>query len=118
VADSLVRIPPASSTPIEPVAPQGAPQSRTNSVDAEGLTFSRHLNERINRRKIDLGGEKMTRLSSAVNRAADKGARDSVVLLDDLAVLVNVSNRTVLTAIETDKMRDGVFTNIDSVVVG
>jgi len=118
VADSLVRIQPVNTTPIEPAAPQGARQPDVRQVDGDGLTFSRHLNDRINRRSIQLDGDKMTRLSSAINRAAGKGARDSVVLLDDLALLVNVSNRTVLTAINTDKMRDGVFTNIDSVVVG
>lgn len=118
MADSLVRIQTVGSTLVEPVAPQDGHRQQPKSVDADGLTFSRHLNDRLNRRNLELDEEKMTRLSSAVNRAAGKGARDSVVLLDDLALLVNVSNRTVLTAIETGRMRDGVFTNIDSVVVG
>jgi len=122
VADQLnnlmTRVQPVGATPIEPLGPQTARQPASKRVDGESLTFSKHLNERINRRSIQLDGEKMTRLSSAIDRAAGKGARDSVVLLDDLALLVNVSNRTVLTAIETGKMRDGVFTNIDSVVVG
>jgi len=76
------------------------------------------LTDRLNRRSIDLSPERLDRLSQAVDRVAEKGARESVVLLDDLALLVSVSNRTVLTAIETGKMKDGVFTNIDSVVVG
>lgn len=84
----------------------------------DGLTFSKHLTDRLNRRSIDLSPEKLDRLSQAVDKVAEKGARESVVLLDDLALLVSVSNRTVLTAIETGKMKDGVFTNIDSVVVG
>lgn len=84
----------------------------------EQLNFSRHLSERIERRRLDLSAERMTRLNSAVDKAAGKGSRDSVVFLDELALLVNVPSRTVLTAMQTDKMKDGVFTNIDSVVVG
>jgi flagellar operon protein len=104
-----------STRPVSGVASSPQPQ-RTQSTD--GLTFSKHLTERMNRRSIDLSPERMDRLSQAVDKVAEKGARESVVLLDDLALLVSVSNRTVLTAIETGKMKDGVFTNIDSVVVG
>ena len=84
----------------------------------EQLNFSRHLAERLERRRLDLSAERLTRLNSAVDKAAGKGSRDSVVFLDELALLVNVPSRTVLTAMQTDKMKDGVFTNIDSVVVG
>ncbi len=105
----------ASAQPVSGVAPKPQPQ-RTQTT--EGLTFSKHLTERINRRSIDLSPEKLDRLSQAVDKVAEKGARESVVLLDNLALLVSVSNRTVLTAIETGKMKNGVFTNIDSVVVG
>ncbi len=104
-----------STQPVSGVASSPQPQ-RTQPTD--GLTFSKHLTERINRRSIDLSPEKLDRLSQAVDKVAQKGARESVVLLDNLALLVSVSNRTVLTAIETGKMKNGVFTNIDSVVVG
>jgi len=103
---------------VQPVSiPQSRAQTKVNS-GPDDLTFSKHLSERMNLRKLDLSGDKLSRLNQAVKKVADKGARDSVVLLDNLAVLVNVSKRTVLTAIETQKMKDGVFTNIDSVVVG
>jgi flagellar operon protein len=104
-----------ATAPIKGVTPT-MPQRPASPSD--GLTFSKHLSERIDRRKIDLSPEKLDRLSLAVDKAAVKGSRDSVVLLDNLALLVSVANRTVLTAIETEKMKDGVFTNIDSVVVG
>jgi flagellar operon protein len=104
-----------STLPIGGVTPQ-TQASQVRSADA--LTFSKHLSERMNRRKIDMSPEKIDRLNQAVDRAAEKGARESVVLLDNLALLVSVSNRTVLTAIKTENMKDGVFTNIDSMVVG
>jgi flagellar operon protein len=104
-----------STAPVNGATPRTPQRS---SPPSDGLTFSKHLSERIDRRKINLSPEKLDRLSQAVDKAAVKGSRESVVLLDNLALLVSVSNRTVLTAIETEKMKDGVFTNIDSLVVG
>jgi len=96
----------------------GTPANRPASAGGDGLTFSKHLNERIERRQLEMSPARISRLADAVDRVAGKGARDSVVLLDDLALLVNVPSRTVLTAIATSRMKDGVFTNIDSVVLG
>lgn len=111
--------------PIQPVGrttPEatvtGKTQESKTPATGEALTFSKHLNDRINRRHLEMGPEKLARLTDAVDRASDKGARDSVVLLDNLALLVNVPSRTVVTAMETEKMKHGVFTNIDAVVVG
>ncbi len=81
------------------------------------LTFSRHVSERIERRQIDMSGDRIDRLESAVDKAAAKGARESLVLLNDLAVVVSVRNRTVITAMERDNMKEGVFTQIDSAVI-
>ncbi len=101
------------------VAPSGlTPPAPPTDGAAEKLNFSKHLAERLQRRRLDLSQERMNRLEQAVDKAAGKGSRDSVVFLDELALLVNVQSRTVLTALQTDKMKDGVFTNIDSVVVG
>lgn len=96
----------------------GKAQRSYKGISGDGLTFSKHLNDRINRRHLEMGPERLARLTDAVDRASDKGARDSVVLLDNLALLVNVPSRTVVTAMETEKMKHGVFTNIDAVVVG
>jgi flagellar operon protein len=59
----------------------------------------------------------MQRLQDGVDRAAGKGARDAVVLVDDAAFVVSVTNRTVVTAVGRDQMKDHVFTNIDSAVI-
>jgi flagellar operon protein len=107
-----------SATSTQPVSGVASSPPPRRMQPADGLTFSKHLAERINRRSIDLSPERLDRLSQAVDKVSQKGARESVVLLDNLALLVSVSNRTVLTAIETGKMKSGVFTNIDSVVVG
>ncbi len=113
---SLPHVQSIRSIPFEP--PVAGKQPQRSQTTVEGLTFSRHLNERLERRQLELSPDKVTRLSNAVERASSKGSRDSVVLLDDLALLVNVPSRTVLTAVATTRLKDGVFTNIDSVVLG
>jgi flagellar operon protein len=81
------------------------------------LQFSGHAAKRIEQRGLHLDGERMRRLEAAVERAEAKGARDSVVLLDELALVVSVRNHTVITAMDESSRRDHVFTNIDSVVI-
>jgi flagellar operon protein len=82
-----------------------------------GLTFSGHAKERIARRGIDLDAPALDRLQGGVDRAAAKGSRESLVLVDDTAFVVSVRNRTVVTAVDREHMRDHVFTNIDSAVI-
>ncbi len=59
----------------------------------------------------------LERLQAGVDRAAAKGARDSVVFVDGTAFVVSVPNRTVITAVDSEHMREHVFTNIDSAVI-
>lgn len=82
-----------------------------------GLHFSSHALQRIERRGIDMKDGVMERLQSGVTRAAGKGSRESVVLVDGTAFVVSVRNRTVITAVGAEQMRDHVFTNIDSAVI-
>mgnify|MGYP003462202448 CR=1 FL=1 len=82
------------------------------------LTMSGHARARIERREIPFDGPVAARLQAAVDRAAAKGARDSLVLVDSTAFVVSVRNRTVITAVDRAHMRDQIFTNIDSAVIG
>jgi flagellar operon protein len=81
------------------------------------LQFSKHALARVQRRGIELGAGTLGRLSQGVDRAASKGSRDSLVLVDGTAFVVSVSNRTVITAVGSEHMKDNVFTNIDSAVI-
>jgi flagellar operon protein len=83
----------------------------------QGLRLSRHAQKRVERRDLDLDPGRIARLNTAITRAAEKGARQSVVMLDDLAVVVDVRERTVVTAMQQGGGRERVFTNIDSVVI-
>lgn len=82
-----------------------------------GVQLSRHAQKRLDRRDLDLDASTLGRLNSAIDRAAEKGARNSVVMLDGLAVVVDVRERTVVTAMNAQPGRERVFTNIDSVVI-
>ncbi len=101
----------------------GAGQSGASFADAlsqagqQQLQFSKHALARVERRGIELDPSTLGRLSQGVQRAASKGSRDSLVLVDGTAFVVSVSNRTVITAVGSEHMKDNVFTNIDSAVI-
>ena len=80
-------------------------------------TFSRHALERLQQRGIDLSEPTLQRLTGGISRAAGKGSRDSVIFVDGTAFVVSVKNNTVITAVPSERMREHVFTNIDSAVI-
>jgi flagellar operon protein len=81
------------------------------------LKFSQHAQERLKSRHINLGELEMKQLQEAVGRARAKGARESLVLMGELALVVSVKNNTVITAVDGANLRENVFTNIDSAVI-
>jgi flagellar operon protein len=81
------------------------------------VRFSAHAQTRLQSRQIALEAGHLDRLQGAVQRAASKGARDALVLMDDLAMVVSVVNRTVVTVVDRDNLKQNVFTNIDSAVI-
>jgi flagellar operon protein len=89
--------------------------SETNSP--AGVKFSQHAIERMTSRGISFKPEEMMKLNDAVDRAAKKGSRESLVLMGDNALIVSVKNRTVVTAMDREAMKENIFTNIDSTVI-
>ena len=85
--------------------------------EINSLKFSRHATERMESRNITLNEDDLAGLRNAVERAGEKGARDSLVILRDLAFIVNIANRTVVTAMDGDRLKENVFTNIDSAII-
>lgn len=81
------------------------------------VRFSAHAQRRLEARNIEFDGQAAVRLEQAVEKAARKGARESLILMDDLALVVSVKNRVVITAVDADSRKENVFTNIDSVVL-
>ena len=83
----------------------------------KSLNFSSHARKRMEVRNIQLNQEQMVRLHEGVIQAESEGARESLVLLENLAFIVSIENRTVITAMDGDRCRKGVFTNIDSTII-
>ncbi|HID57321.1 TPA: hypothetical protein EYP37_12375 [Candidatus Poribacteria bacterium] len=85
--------------------------------ESRPVKISAHASARLRQRRIYLSGEDMERINRAVEKMSEKGARESLLLMRDLALLVNVKSRTVITALDGQNMRDKVFTNIDSAMI-
>lgn len=86
-------------------------------IDNEKIKFSKHANERLASRNIELSQEQMNRLEDGITKAMNKGVKDSLMLVDNLALVVNIPNRTVITAVGKDDTIHNVFTNIDGAVI-
>jgi flagellar operon protein len=81
------------------------------------LKFSAHASQRLQERKISLDPSTMSKVNDAIDKADSKGIEDTLVLTKDAALIVNVKNRTVITAMDRNSLVGNVFTNIDGAVV-
>ncbi|AZR73873.1 hypothetical protein BBF96_11025 [Anoxybacter fermentans] len=92
-------------------------KEQVNLNQSPPIQFSKHAEKRLASRNIRLDANRIERLTRAVDQAAQKGARESLILMDNVAYVVSIKNRTVITAVDDESMRDNVFTNIDSAVI-
>ncbi|BBH20869.1 flagellar biosynthesis protein [Paenibacillus baekrokdamisoli] len=86
-------------------------------LDRNVLNFSHHAEVRMKQRGITLKPEILTKIGNAIDDAAAKGAKDSLILYRDIAMIVNVPSRTVVTALDGNSLKGNVFTQIDSAVI-
>jgi flagellar operon protein len=84
--------------------------------EVQNVRFSNHAQKRLEYRNINLTEDGMTRLANAVDKAEKRGGKESLVMVDDMAFIVNVRDRLVVTALDSKNRGEGVFTQIDSVV--
>lgn len=116
--------------PIQPIGRPQAPTKPTRKAEesfsnllqkeiqqSNKLKFSKHAQARLDARQITLNQNHLNRLDEAVKKAEQKGSRESLVLLDDLAFVVSIKNKTVITAVDGNNRKENVFTNIDSAVI-
>ncbi|MCI8693462.1 MAG: flagellar protein [Lachnospiraceae bacterium] len=81
------------------------------------LKFSKHAMGRLADRNIELSDSQLERLESGTKKAEQKGIRDSLVIVDQLAFIVNVPNQTVVTAMDSTETNENIFTNINGAVI-
>src|SRR5664279_560225 len=127
-AINKVNLPPVTApvrppgTPVQ-IPPAGAPQFRdvlrSAAVVPSGtaLKFSAHAMQRLESRNIKLTPDDVARMNAMADKAAAKGAKQSLFMMNDVALVVSIKNRTVITAVDHDSMKENVFTNIDSAAI-
>ena len=92
-------------------------RQKQTTAESQELRFSKHAQGRLNDRHINLADEQNERLESGVLKASEKGIRESLVILDSLAFIVNVPSKTVVTAMDQSESESNIFTNIDGAVI-
>ena len=120
------RVQPGSAQGVSPkagqpaAAPKAAPAGGASFAEslsrAQDVRFSNHAQKRLESRDIELSPESVNRLSDAIDKAEKRGGKSSLVMVDNLAFIVNVRDRMVVTAMDANQRGEGVFTQIDSVV--
>lgn len=127
-SESVNIIPPSTVSPIRPqgvpvqIPPVSGPSFRdvlTQQGVASGtsLKFSAHAIQRLQSRNITLSADDVQRMNAMADKAAEKGAQNSLFMLNNVGMVVSIKNRTVITAVDPDSMRENLFTNIDSAAV-
>lgn len=104
-----------ANTPAQETAKAGNLAKATDATG--GLKFSNHAIERMQSRGISYDPSRLAKLDEAVKKAAAKGSKDTLVLMDDSAAIVSVKNNTVVTVMDKNNLKENVFTNIDSTIV-
>ena len=91
-------------------------EEKTSPIREE-LRFSKHAANRLADRRITLSDSQMDRLTEGAKKAGEKGIKESLVMVDQLAFIINVPNNTVITAMDQTETNENIFTNIDGAVI-
>jgi len=102
--------------PRGPVDGMSFDQMLRQAQSSQPIQISDHAQQRLDEMGVQMTESRMAALGEAVNRAAEQGARDALVMLDDTAMVVSATNRTLVTAMDESRMREAVITNIDAAV--
>lgn len=81
------------------------------------LTLSKHAKERLLERDIHISGKRWEQIEAKVNEARKLGVKESLVLLEDAALIVSAKNNTVITAMDRQEAKAQIFTNINGTIV-
>ena len=90
---------------------------KTTQETSGNLRFSKHALGRLSDRNIELSEGQLERLNDGARKAGQKGIRESLVIVDQLAFIVNVPNQTVVTAMDSTETTENIFTNINGAVI-
>lgn len=80
------------------------------------MEYTKHAKKRMEQRNITLNSNSLGRLASMVEKAFKKGSKESLLLVDNVAFIVNIQNNRLVTVMNREEMNENVITNVDSVV--
>lgn len=92
-------------------------KASSNLEESQQLKFSKHADSRLKQRDIILTNEQLSRLSEGTLKAGQKGIKESLVIMDNIAFIVNTQSKTVVTAMDRNMNEDNIYTNIDGAVI-
>lgn len=87
------------------------------ALQPETLKISKHAQQRLTERGIEMTETEWARISEKVDEARRKGIRESLVLTEEAALIVSAKNATVITAMNRMEAKDQLFTNIDATIL-
>ena len=115
-----VQIPPTGTGSFRDVLRTAQPPATAQAPAApatQQLKFSAHAQQRLESRNIRLTQDDVAKMNAMADKAAAKGSKQSLFMMRDVAMVVSISNRTVITAVDQNSMKENVFTNIDSAAI-
>ncbi|MBX8946181.1 MULTISPECIES: TIGR02530 family flagellar biosynthesis protein [Lysinibacillus] len=105
------------STQPKPINTQQSFKAHLQEASKQELKVSKHANERIIERKINITEQEWQVVSDKVFEAHSKGVKQPLVLMDQAALIVSAKNATVITAMDRTEAKQQLFTNIDGTIV-
>lgn len=99
------------------VPKQSFVEQLNNALAPQPLKVSKHATERLTERNITISEAEWAHVTDKVNEAKAKGIRDSLVLMEQAALIVSAKNSTVITAMDRKEAKDQLFTNIDGTII-
>jgi flagellar operon protein len=113
-----VQIPPTGTGSFRDVLRTAQPPATAQApVTQQPLKFSAHAQQRLESRNIRLTQDDVAKMNAMADKAAAKGSKQSLFMMRDVAMVVSITNRTVITAVDQSSMKENVFTNIDSAAI-
>ncbi|SDZ02864.1 flagellar operon protein [Proteiniborus ethanoligenes] len=104
--------------PISQATPKTNFAEILNRVEqSQSLKFSKHAVERMKVRDIRLDNMEMTKIEEAIDKASKKGVKEALILMEDKAFIASIKNKTIVTTVSKEQLKDNIFTNIDGAII-
>lgn len=88
-----------------------------SNIQSQEIKFSKHAQMRMDKRNIKLDSKDIKKLEEAIENSEKKGVKEALILMNNEAFIANIANRTIITAVSNDKLKENIFTNIDGAVI-